>query len=187
MSRVRCTHTEGNCDTAVVISGSERGSSPESFEVAVRRGLTPLVGREHEIGLLSEHWERAKHAEGQVVLLSGEPGIGKSRLVQVMREQAERRCRPRLEFRCSPYHQNSAFYPIIEHLQRLLQFIQRTRHRATRETGADADLLSVPAGRYGAFTGSVVLSAASREIPGCSISVHSDKNRRPKKCWLPGW
>jgi class 3 adenylate cyclase/predicted ATPase len=92
------------------------------FEVAVRRGLTPLVGREHEVGLLTERWERAKQAEGQVVLLGGEPGIGKSRLVQVIREQAERDAARRLEFRCSPYHQNSAFYPILEHLHRLLQF-----------------------------------------------------------------
>ena len=94
------------------------------FEVAVRRGLTPLVGREHEVGLLSERWQRTQQAEGQVVLLSGEPGIGKSRLVQVMREQAEKDAALRLEFRCSPYHQNSAFYPIIDHLHRLLQFDQ---------------------------------------------------------------
>jgi class 3 adenylate cyclase len=53
------------------------------FEVAVRTGLTPLVGREHEVGLLVERWERAQRGEGQVVLLSGEAGIGKSRLVQV--------------------------------------------------------------------------------------------------------
>ena len=94
------------------------------FEVAVRRGLTPLVGREHEVGLLSERWQRTQQAEGQVVLLGGEPGIGKSRLVQVMREQAEQDAALRLEFRCSPYHQNSAFYPIIDHLHRLLRFDQ---------------------------------------------------------------
>src|SRR5262245_48540141 len=57
------------------------------FEVAVSRGLTPLVGREHEMGLLRERWERAKQGEGQVVLLSGEPGIGKSRLVQTLKER----------------------------------------------------------------------------------------------------
>src|SRR4029450_5743516 len=59
---------------------------------------------------------------GQVVLLSGEPGIGKSRLIQALKEQLEHGGVTRIEFRCSPYHQNSAFYPIIEHLQRLLQF-----------------------------------------------------------------
>ena len=57
-----------------------------------------------------------------MVLLSGEPGIGKSRLVQELKEQLEHEGVTRIEFRCSPYHQNSALYPIIDHLQRLLQF-----------------------------------------------------------------
>ena len=57
-----------------------------------------------------------------MVLLSGEPGIGKSRLVQALKEQLAHEGATRIEFRCSPYHQNSAFYPIIDHLQRLLQF-----------------------------------------------------------------
>jgi class 3 adenylate cyclase/predicted ATPase len=92
------------------------------FEVAVRTGLTPLIGRTHEIGLLGERWERARQGEGQVVLLSGEAGIGKSRLVQELKEQVSAAGATCLAFRCSPYHQNSAFYPIIEHVQRLLQF-----------------------------------------------------------------
>jgi len=92
------------------------------FDVAVRTGLTPLVGRDLEIGLLQERWARAKEGAGQAVLLSGEAGIGKSRLVHELKAQLERERVPRIEFRCSPYHQNSAFYPIIEHLQRLLQF-----------------------------------------------------------------
>src|SRR5262249_28996978 len=92
------------------------------FEAAIRTGLTPLVGREEELGLLRRRWEQAKTGEGQVVLLSGEPGIGKSRLVQTLKEQVLTEGATRIEFRCSPYHQNSAFYPIIEHLQRLLQF-----------------------------------------------------------------
>jgi class 3 adenylate cyclase len=94
------------------------------FEVAVGRGLTPLVGREEELGLLRRRWEQAKERAGQVVLLSGEAGIGKSRLVQTLKEQVSREGTTRIEFRCSPYHQNSAFYPIIDHLQRLLQFAQ---------------------------------------------------------------
>ncbi len=92
------------------------------FEVAIRTGLTPLVGREPELGLLRAHWEQAKAGEGQVVLLSGEPEIGKSRLVQELTEQLAHAGVTRIEFRCSPYHQNSALYPIIDHLQRLLQF-----------------------------------------------------------------
>src|SRR4029077_18356626 len=92
------------------------------FEVAVSTGLTPLVGREEELSLLQRRWTQAKGGAGQVVLLSGEPGIGKSRLVQVLKEQASADGATRIEFRCSAYHQNSALYPLIEHLQRLLQF-----------------------------------------------------------------
>ena len=92
------------------------------FEVALSTGLTPFIGRDPELGVLRQHWEQARAGDGQVVLLSGEPGIGKSRLVQEFKEQLGRDGVTRLEFRCSPYHQNSALYPIIDHLQRLLQF-----------------------------------------------------------------
>src|SRR5713101_4724294 len=73
-----------------------------------------LVGRDEELGLLRRRWEQAKTGEGQVILLSGEPGIGKSRLMQTLKEHASAEGATRIEFRCSPYHQNSAFYPILE-------------------------------------------------------------------------
>src|SRR5262245_33029776 len=98
------------------------GKARTRFEVSVQKGLIPLVGREEELGLLQRRWTQAKEGSGQVVLLSGEAGIGKSRLVQALKEQVVAEEATRIEFRCSPYHQNSAFYPIIEHLQRLLQF-----------------------------------------------------------------
>ncbi|MGE0827250.1 MAG: adenylate/guanylate cyclase domain-containing protein [Candidatus Binatia bacterium] len=92
------------------------------FEVAVGRGLTPLVGREEELSILQRRWAQAKEGAGQVVLLSGEAGIGKSRLVQELKQSISAEGVTRIEFRCSPYHQNSALYPIIDHLQHLLQF-----------------------------------------------------------------
>jgi class 3 adenylate cyclase/predicted ATPase len=92
------------------------------FEVAIRTGLTPLVGREEEMTLLRQRWEQAKAGEGQIVLLYGDPGIGKSRIVQEMKEQATKEGYTRIEFHCSPYYQSTAFYPVIDHLQRMLEF-----------------------------------------------------------------
>jgi predicted ATPase len=80
------------------------------------------VGREPEEGLLRERWGQSQDGLGQVVLLSGEAGIGKSRLVRVLTEQVADEGALRLTLRCSPYHTNSALYPVIGHLQRLLQW-----------------------------------------------------------------
>jgi len=92
------------------------------LDAAGATGLTPLVGREHEVGLLRERWGQSRDGLGQVVLLSGEAGIGKSRLVRVLTERVADEGAPWLTLRCSPYHTNSALYPVIEHLQRLLQW-----------------------------------------------------------------
>ena len=72
------------------------------FEAALPAGLTPLVGREQEIALLAERWAMAKEGEGQVALLSGEAGIGKSRVVQVLRERVADEPHVRLRYQCSP-------------------------------------------------------------------------------------
>jgi class 3 adenylate cyclase len=83
--------------------------------------LTPLVGREQEIGLLQERWAQVKDGFGQVVLLSGEAGIGKSRLVQVLTAQVAAEPQAWLTpCQCSPYHRNSALYPWIELLERVV-------------------------------------------------------------------
>lgn len=82
----------------------------------------PLVGREEEMGLLIRRWEQVKDGLGQVVLLSGEAGIGKSRLVQNLKARIATEPHTLLECRCSLYHQNSALYPVIDLLQRALRF-----------------------------------------------------------------
>jgi TOMM system kinase/cyclase fusion protein len=92
------------------------------LDVAVTKGLTPLVGRESEVTLLQERWEQAKAGHGQVILLSGEAGIGKSRLVQVLKDYVEAEPHTRWECRSSEYYQNTALFPLVDLFQRLLQF-----------------------------------------------------------------
>ena len=90
------------------------------LEGAGSTGLTPIVGREQEVALLRERWAQVKDGLGQVVLLSGEAGIGKSRLIQVLTEQVATEPQAWLTpCQCSPYHQNSALYPMIELLERV--------------------------------------------------------------------
>src|SRR5215831_12788292 len=92
------------------------------LDVVSSRGLTPLVGRDAEVTLLRERWAQARDGLGQVVLLSGEAGIGKSRLVQVLHEHIAAEPHTRVEWRCSPYTQQSPLHPVIAHLHRLLRW-----------------------------------------------------------------
>jgi len=92
------------------------------FEAIHGRELMPLVGRDEEMALLLRRWKRAKHREGQLALISGEPGIGKSRLTETVREQIADESHVHLRYQCSPYHANSALYPVIAQLARAASF-----------------------------------------------------------------
>jgi class 3 adenylate cyclase len=92
------------------------------LEVAQTRGLTPLVGREQEVGILVERWEQVKAGQGHVVLLTGDAGIGKSRLVQMLKEHIAHEPHVRWECRSAEYSQNTALFPLTELFQRLLRF-----------------------------------------------------------------
>jgi class 3 adenylate cyclase/predicted ATPase len=92
------------------------------LDVAVTRGLTPLVGREQEVGLLIERWEQVKSGQGQVVLLSGDAGIGKSRLVQTLKDHVANEPHIRWECRSAEYSQNTVLFPLVDLFQRLLRF-----------------------------------------------------------------
>ena len=137
----------------------------ESRFEALRTATTPLVGRDEEVDLLLRRWEQAKRGDGCVVLISGEPGIGKSRLAQTIVERLGGEPHTRLRYFCSPHHQDSALYPSIAQLERAAGF----RREDTAEQRLDkleavlaqgtndlsevvpllADLLSIPTGdRY---------------------------------------
>jgi class 3 adenylate cyclase/predicted ATPase len=104
---------------SVRVWAAVRASSVESrFEALHASGLTALIGREEESELLLRRWARAMNGEGQVVLLSGEPGIGKSRLTAALLEHLATKPHTRLRYFCSPQHIDSALYPIISQMER---------------------------------------------------------------------
>jgi tetratricopeptide (TPR) repeat protein len=92
------------------------------LDVAQSRGLTPLVGRESEVTFLLERWEQVKAGQGQVALLTGDAGIGKSRLVQMLKEHVANEPHTRWECRSAEYYQNTALFPLVDLFQRILRF-----------------------------------------------------------------
>jgi class 3 adenylate cyclase len=140
------------------------GAAEGRFD-ALRVTTTPLIGRDEELGLLLRRWEQAKSGDGCVVLVAGEPGIGKSRLAEALVERLGTDQHTRLRYFCSPHHQNSALYPSLTQLERAAGFRREdtAEQRLAKleailaEATSDfheiiplfADLLSIPTGdRY---------------------------------------
>jgi class 3 adenylate cyclase/tetratricopeptide (TPR) repeat protein len=92
------------------------------FEAAQSKALTPLVGRQAELALLRQRWSEAKHGEGQAIFISGVAGIGKSRIVYELEQWLGRQRHVTLMFQCLPHCMQSAFFPVIQRLQRLAEF-----------------------------------------------------------------
>ena len=143
------------------------GSAASRFDAFHASGLTALVGREEETELLLRHWSKAKGGEGQVVLLSGEAGIGKSRLTAALLERLSGEPHTRLRYFCSPQHTDSAFYPIIGQMERAaglsrddspavrldkLDALLAQSSTSSQDAALFAELLSLPNdGRYPAL------------------------------------
>ena len=145
-----------------------RTSTVESRFEALRTATTPLVGRDEELALLTRRWQQVKAADGQIVLISGEPGIGKSRIAEAIGERLTAEPHIRLRYFCSPHHQDSALYPTISQLERAAGFQREDtaegrleKLEALLSKGTNdlrevvpliADLLSIPTGdRYPAL------------------------------------
>ena len=100
------------------------------FDALHASGLTEPVGREEELELLLRRWSKAQTGEGQVVLLSGEPGIGKSRLTAALMERIAAEPHTRLRYFCSPQHTDSTLYPIISQMERASGFTHKDTAQA---------------------------------------------------------
>jgi class 3 adenylate cyclase/tetratricopeptide (TPR) repeat protein len=137
-------------------------STESRFEAAHRAGYTPLVGRENEINLLLERWQQAKDGDGQIILLSGEAGIGKSRITETLRERTSDDDPTRLRYQCSPYHTNSALYPIIQSLEHAAQL------RAEDDSSTRLDKLASLLARGTSDTKAVL------SLVGPLLSIQSD-------------
>lgn len=119
-------HLKGISEPMEVFQVLRESGARTRLEIAKGKGLSPLVGREKEYQLLQERWKQAKAGHGQLVLLNGEAGIGKSRLADAIKEEIARESNSWLtEIRCSPHHQNSALFPFIELLENIMLQYER--------------------------------------------------------------
>ena len=154
-----------------VLTESEVGSR---FE-ALRSRSAPLIGRDEEIELLLRRWDQAKTGEGRAVLISAEPGIGKSRLTEAMEERIAQQPHRRLRYFCSPHHQDSAFYPIIGHMERAAGFARDD------DTPSRLRKLGDMAAKTGMSDDDVVLLADLLSLPGTGAAPAPELTPQRKK------
>jgi class 3 adenylate cyclase len=147
------------------------------FEALRGAALSPLVGRDEEIDLLLRRWTRAKAGDGQIVLISGEPGIGKSRLIAALEERLHAEPHLRLRYFCSPYHQDSALFPFIDQLGRASGFARNDPPAAKVEKLVALLALAAPPEEDVAFLADLLSLPASERHPLPSLSPQRKKER----------
>jgi class 3 adenylate cyclase/tetratricopeptide (TPR) repeat protein len=142
---------------------------------ALRSGATPLVGRDEEMELLFRRWAQAKEGRGRVVLISAEPGVGKSRLAEALTERLAGEPLTRLRYFCSPHHEDSALYPVIAQMERAAGF-----QHADDPSARLAKLQSLLAAS-GPPMGDVALIAELHALPSAEIAQPMDLAPQRKK------
>ena len=147
------------------------------FEALRGSALSPLVGRDEEIDLLLRRWARAKAGDGQVVLISGEPGIGKSRITAALEERLHAEPHLRLRYFCSPYHQDSALFPFIDQLGRAAGFARDDPPAARLEKLEALLARAAPPDEDVAFLADLLSLPASERHPLPNLSPQRKKER----------
>jgi class 3 adenylate cyclase len=147
------------------------------FEALRGSALSPLVGRNEEIDLLQRRWARAKAGDGQMVLVSGEPGIGKSRLTASLAELLQAEPHIRLRYFCSPYHQDSALYPFIDQLGRAAGFARGDPPAVKQEKLETLIARAEPPEEDVAFIADLMSLPASERHPLPNFSPQRKKER----------
>jgi class 3 adenylate cyclase len=150
------------------------------FEALRGAALSPLVGRDEEIDLLLRRWARAKAGDGQIVLVSGEPGIGKSRLTAALAERLAAEPYLRLRYFCSPYHQDSALFPFVDQLAHAAGFARDDIPAAKLEKLVALLARAAPPDEDIALLADLLSLPASEQHPLPSLSPQSKKDRTLK-------
>ncbi|MBP2433906.1 MULTISPECIES: adenylate/guanylate cyclase domain-containing protein [Bradyrhizobium] len=147
------------------------------FEALHAGGLTELIGRQEELELLLRRWSKAKTGQGQVVLLSGEPGIGKSRLSAAVMERLAFEPHTRLRYFCSPHHQDSALQPIIAQLERAARFEREDTPEAKLEKLAALLASVAPPPEDEALLAELLLLPTEGRFPPLSLAPQEKKEK----------
>ncbi len=158
--------------------------APSRFEATANRRLSPIVGREEEIGLLLKRWAQAREGEGQTVLLSGEAGVGKSRILRGFQEQAKRQAHSRVLYFCSPYHQNTALQPAIDQLERALRF-EKDDDLNARLDKLEGVLtqLDLPVRQHAPVLAPLLALSSRERYPALALPPEETKTRTLESLW----
>jgi class 3 adenylate cyclase/tetratricopeptide (TPR) repeat protein len=145
------------------------------FEALRSGGVTPLVGRDEEMELLLRRWAQAKTGKGRVVLISAEPGVGKSRLAEALAERIAAEPHTRLRYFCSPHHQDSALYPVIAQMERAAGFAH------TDGAGDKLEKLQALLATTAPLMEDVALIAELHSLPSVNLAPPLDVTPQRKK------
>ena len=158
------------------------------FEAVHGAVLTALVGREEEFELLLRRWSKARSGEGQVVLLSGEAGIGKSRLTAALLERIGTETHTRLRYFCSPQHTDSALYPIISQMERAAGLTHDDTYSFAKLNKLDALLAQTSTSTPDAALLAEMLSLPNDgRYPALELTLNSAGEERSKRSFYKSW